>query len=39
MVPRYYYDPYGEVTALDGENGYDADGEVTEWTADSTPDY
>jgi len=35
VVERYMYDPYGKATVLNGENGYDADGQVTEWTADA----
>ena len=35
VVERYAYDPYGQVTVLDGESGYDADGSVTEWSADA----
>jgi len=33
-VERYIYDPYGKVTILNGANGVDKDGAVTEWTED-----
>jgi len=33
-VERYVYDPYGKVTILNGANGVDKDGAVTEWTED-----
>jgi len=35
VVERYMYDAYGKATVLDGESGYDADGEVTEWSPDA----
>jgi RHS repeat-associated protein len=35
VVERYVYDPYGKVTVLNGESGYDADGQVTEWSVDT----
>jgi len=34
-VERYVYDPYGQVTILNGASGVDEDGAVTEWTEDS----
>jgi len=37
VVERYVYDPYGKVTTLHGDA--DADGEVTEWAEDTTPDW
>jgi hypothetical protein len=33
-VERYVYDPYGKVTILNGANGVDKDGAVTEWAED-----
>jgi len=35
VVERYMYDPYGKATVLNGESGYDADGQVTEWSVDT----
>ena len=35
VVERYAYTPYGEVTVLNGANGADLNGTVTEWAADS----
>ncbi|MBM4017216.1 MAG: hypothetical protein FJ288_02640 [Planctomycetes bacterium] len=35
VVERYMYAAYGKVTVLDGESGYDADGQVTEWSPDA----
>ena len=35
VAERYAYDPYGKVTVLNGANGTDKDGTVTEWEADS----
>ena len=35
VVERYMYDPYGKVKVLNGESGYDADGQVTEWSVDT----
>jgi len=44
VVERYLYDPYGKVTVLNGETGYDAgsgEGEAAEWSsdADNTSDW
>lgn len=35
VAERYVYDPYGTPTVLNGASGFDADGSVTEWTADT----
>jgi RHS repeat-associated protein len=36
IVERYAYTPYGSPTILNGANGADPDGSVTEWAADSS---
>jgi RHS repeat-associated protein len=36
VLERYVYTPYGTPTILDGANGTDLDGTVTEWSVDSS---